>query len=118
MVVELPPTPQSESSICTPAFGEDPQRIGDVRIGVDFLKGLVLLQAKELPELVQRSNLPLPGLLDSENFHVLQDVGNVVCPERARRILCSCVSSHSADTPTGAQTNALLQDFDQVLISK
>ena len=37
-------------------------------VGVDFLKCIVPLQAKELPEFVQGSNFPFPSLLNSEDF--------------------------------------------------
>jgi hypothetical protein len=68
-----------------PGFGNDClQGIRNIRIWVDVLESRMWFQVEKLAELVQRGHLPLSSLLDPQDFHMLQDIWDIVCAE------CAC----------------------------
>jgi hypothetical protein len=75
------------------------ESVGNNGVGVDALEGLVLLESKELTELVKGSNLPLTSLLDSKNLNKTHDVGNVTSSESSGGVL-----------------NGLHKDLDEIVV--
>jgi hypothetical protein len=60
-----------------------PKSVSNVRVGVDFLEGLIRLQVEELAELVQGANVPLTGLVDTQDFHGLESLRDMTGTEGA-----------------------------------
>lgn len=59
------------------------QSVSDLRVRVDVLELFVWLKVEELPEFVQRADIPLATLLNTKDFHRFQDLGHIPCTERA-----------------------------------
>ena len=62
------------------------KNIRNLRVWINIFHSLMTLQPKEVTELVQRGNLPLARLQDTQNLNNTKRFGNHLCSEKSSRL--------------------------------